>query len=221
MSQEASAVPAVGRRAAEAARSLYGQVGKRTVDIAVSGLLLLLVAPILLLLMAAIRLSDAGPALYRQTRIGRDGVPFVMLKLRTMRGQGPDAVDGDAVHKWEQIRDDAGRRITGIGRILRALSIDELPQLVNVLRGDMSLVGPRPELPAIVASYEPWQHVRHHVRPGLTGPWQISPHRNEAMVLHLEHDLDYVADVRLGRDLGLLVRTVPAVLGLYGGQLGS
>lgn len=107
-------------------------------------------------------------------------------------------------------------RHTRLGRLMRATSVDELPQLVNVLRGELSLVGPRPELPEVVARYEPWQHARHCIRPGLTGQWQISERgTGDPMHLHVDIDLDYVRKVSLGRDLFILALTLPAALGMY------
>lgn len=113
-------------------------------------------------------------------------------------------------------------RHTQLGRLLRASSLDELPQLVNVLRGELSLVGPRPELPEVVAGYEPWQHARHAVKPGLTGIWQITDRANgEPMHLHVGRDLEYVKRISARTDLGILLLTVPVLLGLSRGNRGS
>jgi lipopolysaccharide/colanic/teichoic acid biosynthesis glycosyltransferase len=179
---------------------------------------LVLLAPVLAAVAVAVRVSMGPGVLYRQERVGRDGSTFTIVKFRSMnhdRRHAPldrrrarrDATDRRLTHKHS---DDP--RHTTVGRFLRATSLDELPQLWNVLRGEMSLCGPRPELPCVVARYEPWQHQRHQVKPGLTGPWQLSGHRDEPMDAHTELDLEYLARVSLGYDLALLTRTVSAVL---------
>src|SRR5262250_3774416 len=131
---------------------------KRVVDVTAAAVLLVVASPILLLAALAILVSMGPPVLYRQERAGRDGAIFTLRKLRTMRPAAPgDGEAGDAV------------RITRLGRWLRVTSLDELPQLWNVIQGEMSLVGPRPLLPAYLVRYSPWQARRHEVRPGLTG----------------------------------------------------
>jgi exopolysaccharide biosynthesis polyprenyl glycosylphosphotransferase len=192
---------------------------KRTLDIVVSTLLLLVSAPLLLLVAGAIRLDTPGPFLFRQRRIGKDARPFTMLKLRTMVADAEQRLD-DVRHLDEteghffKVTEDP--RITRVGRFLRTWSIDELPQLVNVLRGDMSLVGPRPPLPHEVAEYDAWQLRRLRVRPGLTGIWQVSGRSSIPFDEAVRLDLFYIENWSLGYDVYLLGRTVAAVLSRRG-----
>ncbi len=143
-----------------------------------------------------IRLDSPGPVLFRQKRVGENGRLFDMLKFRTMvadaesaAGSGPGrrTTDGQVIHKH---KDDP--RVTRVGRFLRRYSLDELPQFFNVLRGEMSLVGPRPELPWLVDRYEPWQRKRFAVPQGITGWWQVNGRSDKPMHLHTEDDLYYV-----------------------------
>jgi lipopolysaccharide/colanic/teichoic acid biosynthesis glycosyltransferase len=196
------------------ARRSY-QLAKRTLDVVVAAGLLLAVSWLLLLVALAVRLDSPGPILFWQTRIGRGGRPFKMVKFRTMRrerrlrrGAPPPGVAERRV-RHKGARDP---RVTRLGRLLRRTCVDELPQLWNVLRGEMSLVGPRPELPEIVARYEPWQHARHLVTPGITGWWQVN--RDAARLMHeaTELDLHYVRHQSFWLDLVILVRTARAVL---------
>jgi exopolysaccharide biosynthesis polyprenyl glycosylphosphotransferase len=188
---------------------------KRALDVGVASVGLVLAAPLLAALAILIRAADGGPPLFVQERAGQYGRSFRMFKLRTMV---PDAearqrelaahneVDGPAF----KLTDDP--RITGVGRWLRRLSLDELPQLVNVLRGEMSLVGPRPPLPSEVARYERWQLRRLSVRPGMTGLWQVSGRGERSFEAWIDLDLQYIDRWSLWLDLVLLARTVPAVL---------
>ncbi len=188
---------------------------KRAMDITVSLVALLIAAPLFILPSAIlIRLTSPGPVVFRQKRVGRNGRLFTLYKLRTMRAdaealkeslQARNEVDGPAF----KIRNDP--RITGVGRILRKLSIDELPQLWNVLRGDMSLVGPRPPLPAEVAKYERWQRRRLSMRPGITCIWQVSGRSGVAFHRWMEMDLEYIDNWSLGLDLKILLKTIPSV----------
>ncbi len=190
----------------------------RCIDVVVAALLLVLLSPALLLLALLVRLSSPGPVLYRQTRVGRHGRPFQLLKYRSMRS----AAGGPAVTAGG---DD---RITLVGRFLRKWKLDELPQFANVLRGDMSLVGPRPEVPEYVAHYTNEQRAVLAVRPGVTGAAQIE-FRNEEELLagrddvveyyissvmpaKLAIDLDYLKRRTLLSDLGLLARTAWVIL---------
>jgi lipopolysaccharide/colanic/teichoic acid biosynthesis glycosyltransferase len=192
--------------------------GKRRFDIALSLMLLLLAAPILLLAMLAIWLGGLGrePVLYRQTRVGLDGRTFPLLKLRTMR------VDAERQGPRMATRNDA--RITRIGRLLRLSRIDELPQLINVLRGEMSLIGPRPERPEFVAEYArqiEGYTLRHSVKPGITGLAQVRQGYAENLqgaVVKLYHDLDYIRRCSLRTDLSILLRTLPVVLTGWGAR---
>lgn len=196
-----------------AERSLYARFLKRTLDVMIASLALLIVSPLLLLVALLIRLDSPGPALFRQTRIGLHGRPFTIFKFRTMTDapgeefmlqKGPDG-------KWRhKIPDDP--RITRVGKWLRRLSIDELPQLLNIVAGHMSLIGPRPELVQIVERYEPWQHRRHNVRPGLTGWWQVSGRSDRPMHENTELDLYYVDNLSPGLDVRIIIRTIGVVL---------
>jgi lipopolysaccharide/colanic/teichoic acid biosynthesis glycosyltransferase len=200
---------AVARRARG---PIYPRLLKRSADVVLATLAVVVLAPVALVVAALVLLSLGRPVLYRQTRIGLAGRPFVMLKFRTMRPdrrkvRTPVATERRRYHKS---RDDP--RHTRVGRLLRRSSLDELPQLVNVLRGEMSLIGPRPELPHVVAGYAPWEHERHRVRPGLTGLWQISA-RGEGHMHHYTHlDVQYVRTLSFRNDLWLALRTVPALL---------
>ena len=177
----------------------------RALDVGLALILLVLTAPLLALAALAIRLEGGGPVLYRQRRIGRHGEPFEMLKLRTMR-PGSDPVGVGTV----VTRDDP--RVTRVGRILRRTSIDELPNLINVLRGEMAIVGPRPTIEAQVRDYTPRQHRRHAVRPGITGWAQVQGRAGIAWDERIEFDLYYVEHRSLAFDLKILARTVVLTL---------
>jgi exopolysaccharide biosynthesis polyprenyl glycosylphosphotransferase len=177
---------------------------KRALDISLSCLLLLLSAPVFLFAAILIRHDSEGPVFYRQVRIGKLGRPFRMFKFRTMYQH----MSGDAVAP----KDHFDPRITPVGRMLRRYSLDELPQLLNVLRGEMSLVGPRPEMPFIVEQYGPLQRERLRAKPGITGLWQISYARTEAIHQNLDYDIYYVENRSLLLDVVILVLTVFAVV---------
>lgn len=189
---------------------------KHVLDRAVAALALLVLSPLMLALALAIRLDSPGPAFFRQTRIGRDDAPFTMWKLRTMDCDIDDAVVPDLIELNEasgplfKIHQDP--RITRVGRWLRRTSLDELPQLVNVVLGQMSLVGPRPALPAEVAEYLP--DVRHRlvVRPGMTGLWQVSGRSDLSWDETVRLDQQYVDNWSLLLDVRILLRTAGAVL---------
>ncbi len=173
---------------------------KRALDLfaAVAGLIVLL--PLAPLVALAIRLDSKGPAFFSQTRVGRNGRPFVVYKLRTLASDSPQYAR-TPTH-------DADYRMTRVGRTLRRLGLDELPQLWNVLRGEMSFVGPRPEMPFLVDSYTPLQRLRLLGKPGITGTWQISPYRHEAIHRHVEYDLYYLLHPSLSLDLKIALRTL-------------
>ena len=156
--------------------------------------------PVGLLLAALIKLEDSGPVFFSQKRVGKDGRLFVVHKFRTMRVEAP---------KYAQSPrgDEPDPRVTRVGRWMRKLSLDEFPQLVNVFRGEMRLVGPRPEMPFIVASYDERQRQRLKVTPGITGLWQVSPHRNDPIHEHIEYDLAYIAHRGPVLDLALIIST--------------
>jgi len=192
------------------------EVGERVA----AAVVLVVALPLLLAVGLAVRQGSAGPMIYRQVRVGRDGRAFVMFKFRTMT-DGADAVVGDLVDRNDcgdgvlfKIRRDP--RVTPLGSRLRRYSVDELPQLVNVVRGDMSLVGPRPALPAEVSAYDVDPTRRLAVKPGLTGLWQVSGRSDLSWEQTVRLDLAYVDNWSLGLDLVILWRTVGAVLGHRG-----
>ena len=186
----------------------------RALDVAgaVAGLLLL--APLLLAVALAVRVTSPGPVIYRQPRIGRGSRQFVMWKFRTMVDDADDMRAALIAHlrddEWLNLVHDP--RITPLGRLLRRTSLDELPQLVNVLRGEMSLVGPRPLPLDEDARIPAWASARARVRPGLTGAWQVAGRESIGFLGMLRLDCDYVRQRSLWGDLKILARTVPAVL---------
>jgi lipopolysaccharide/colanic/teichoic acid biosynthesis glycosyltransferase len=190
---------------------------RRAIDILVSALLLVLTAPVLLAAVLAIRLTSRGPAVFRQRRSGLHGVQFDMLKLRTMVDGAEHIGAGLAVNANDS-------RITRVGAWLRRTSLDELPNLLNVLRGEMTLVGPRPTLPAQVAQYTARQHGRLSVKPGITGWAQVNGRASLPWSQRIELDLYYVEHRSLLLDLRILARTPTLVLGgggLYKGKAGG
>jgi exopolysaccharide biosynthesis polyprenyl glycosylphosphotransferase len=196
-----------------------GGLSKRMFDIVAAGLALVVLSPVLLAVALAVKLEDGGPILFRQRRIGRSGQPFDMLKFRSMVSDAERLLP-DLLHRNEsdgvlfKIRQDP--RITSVGRFIRRYSLDELPQLVNVLRGDMSLVGPRPPLPAEVEKYHDDVHRRLVVRPGLTGLWQVSGRASLSWDETVRLDLFYVDNWSMTFDLLIMAKTVRAVLGKSG-----
>jgi exopolysaccharide biosynthesis polyprenyl glycosylphosphotransferase len=190
-------------------------------DRALAALILLLVGPALALLALLVRLDSPGRALYRQTRIGRHGRPFTVYKLRTMFVDADriveelaDANDSDPAGVLFKMKHDP--RVTRVGSVLRTYSLDELPQLINVVRGEMSLVGPRPALPSEVQAYSPDLRRRLAVKPGLTGLWQVSGRSDLSWEDTVRLDLQYVDNWSWSLDLAIAVRTVGAVLGHKG-----
>ena len=193
------------------AGSTYDRFVKPVLDRIGATVLLLLTLPVMLLVCLAVYVRLGRPIFFRQPRVGRGGATFGMLKFRTMepdrrRHQVPVPSNKD---RRRQHKSAADPRHTGIGRFLRRCSLDELPQLWNVVRGDMSLVGPRPELASVVARYEDWQHQRHQVKPGITGLWQVTDRQTSDgdMHLHTGTDLLYIEQVSLRTDLRILLRT--------------
>ncbi len=188
---------------------------KRAMDLAVSGILLALISPLLLLVALLILVDSGRPVFFRQRRAGKEGDPFTMLKFRTMV---PDAeerlkelVDLERLEEPVfKIQDDP--RVTRAGRFLRRTSLDELPQLINVFRSDMSLVGPRPEEEAVVALYDERQRVRLAVKPGLTGPMQVYGRGDLTFEERLAMERDYLDNISLTGDLALLIRTPSAII---------
>jgi lipopolysaccharide/colanic/teichoic acid biosynthesis glycosyltransferase len=205
--------------AAPARSTLYLRFGKRLFDIVAASFGLLVTAPVLLLFAALIRLDSRGPILYRSMRLGKNGRPFTFFKLRSMyvgadrdrqQLQHLNEVDGPV---FKISRDP---RTTRVGRFIRQTSIDELPQFLNVLRGDMSMVGPRPPLPEEVEHYEAWQRRRLEVKPGITCLWQISGRSRLGFNEWMRLDLEYIKRQSLATDLRILWRTVPAVISREG-----
>jgi lipopolysaccharide/colanic/teichoic acid biosynthesis glycosyltransferase len=201
------------------ARSFYLRTGKRILDVVGSALALVLTSPILLLAAIAIKLESRGPVLYRSTRIGRGGRPFTFLKLRSMVRNADQHR-----HRLEHLNECDGPvfkinrdpRVTRVGRLLRVMSIDEIPQFLNVIQGHMSLVGPRPPIPEEVAQYEPWQLHRLDVRPGITCLWQVSGRSRIGFQEWMRLDLEYIHSQSLALDVDILIRTIPAVLSREG-----
>jgi lipopolysaccharide/colanic/teichoic acid biosynthesis glycosyltransferase len=190
---------------------------RRAVDIVVSAVLLLLAAPVLLVAVVAVRLESAGHPIYRQRRAGKDGRSFDVIKLRTMVDGAEHIGAGLAVNENDS-------RITRVGAFLRRTSLDELPNLINVLRGDMSLIGPRPTLPAQVAQYTDRQRGRLQIKPGITGWAQVNGRASLPWSERIELDLYYIEHRSLALDARILWRTAAMVLGgsdLYKGQTGG
>ena len=201
-------VPEIG------SRSLYQRFMKPTID-RVGGIFFSVLAlPVLMIVVPLIWWKMGRPAIFKQTRVGLHGKEFTVYKLRTMlpdRRHNVIPWDGKDRRMNHKSPDDP--RHTPLGRFLRKWSLDELPQFWNVALGHMSLVGPRPELPALVANYEPWQHRRHEVKPGITGLWQVSERGDIPMHEATNIDVEYVESVSFGMDLRVLLMTVPAALG--------
>jgi exopolysaccharide biosynthesis polyprenyl glycosylphosphotransferase len=188
---------------------------KRAIDVVVSATALLLLAPVLIAAALLVKLTSRGPVLFRQERVGLHARAFHMLKLRSMV-MGAEKMRTHLLGKNEQSGPvfKLGRdpRVTPVGRFLRKYSIDELPQLINVLRGEMSIVGPRPPLASEVARYEAWQRRRLSVRPGLTCVWQVSGRNRIAFDEWMYLDMQYIDNWSLAQDVGLIMKTVPVVL---------
>jgi lipopolysaccharide/colanic/teichoic acid biosynthesis glycosyltransferase len=205
-------VPARGHR-------FYLRVAKPVIDAVGAAVLLVLTLPLVAAVAVAVRVALGPGVIYRQDRVGRGGRPFVINKFRTMlpdrrRAAAPyDGPDRRVCHKT-----DSDPRHTPLGRFLRKYSLDELPQLWNVLAGDMSLVGPRPELLEVVERYEPWQRERHRVKPGLTGLWQVTCRGDGLAHQNVGVDLEYIDGLSLLADLKILALTVPVALFGSGGK---
>lgn len=191
-------------------RRQYAASARRLFDIGVAAVTLMIAAPLLLLAAAAIVIEDGGPVIFKQKRVGRFEKLFTIYKLRTMRVEScVDRLSPSSSHD---------PRMTRVGRWLRKTSIDELPQLFNVICGEMTLVGPRPEMPFVVRGYKSWQHLRHLTTPGVTGLWQVTCrsevplHRPEATLL----DLEYIRTASPKNDLKILLQTVKAIMTTQG-----
>ena len=188
---------------------------RRAVELVLAGLLLLLLSPVLLAIAIAIKLDSPGPVLFRQLRCGLHGRPFTFLKFRSMR------VDAEALKKqlapYNEMDGPAFKmtndpRVTPLGRFLRRTSLDELPQLWNIIRGDMSVVGPRPAVLEEVRQYEPWQRRRLSMKPGLTCLWQVNGRNELTFEEWMRLDLEYIDNWSLWLDVKIAFKTIPAVL---------
>jgi exopolysaccharide biosynthesis polyprenyl glycosylphosphotransferase len=192
---------------------------KRLFDLLVGGISFILALPIMGLIALLIKFDSPGPIIFKQQRAGENGRPFKMYKFRTMVHDA-EAQHSELIQKTEaglpihKFYDDP--RVTQFGRFLRRTSLDELPQLINILKGEMSLVGPRPELPWLVDQYEPWQRKRFEVPQGLTGWWQVNGRSDKLMHLHTDEDLYYIKHYSLWLDIQILWRTLKAVIGRTG-----
>jgi len=196
---------------------LQGQAAlKRALDFVIALFLLIMLLPLFALVAPAIKLSSPGPVFFQQAREGRGGRRFAMFKFRSMRCNGIETslAQQSKLAPWGTLLkapDDP--RVTAVGRWLRKTSIDELPQLWNVLRGDMSLVGPRPLIPFMLEGHPEFRQVRSLVRPGITGLWQLRDRvNNTTAAAMLPHDLEYLRNFGLKQDLAILAHTIPAVL---------
>lgn len=202
-----------------ASESAYSKLVKPAFDRLFGAVLLIIAIPLLAVIAVFVVSSIGRPIFYSQTRIGHKGEPFQLHKFRTMlpdRRQGQNGYDGQDRRFNHKSSEDP--RHTNIGRVLRSSRLDELPQLWNVVKGDMSLVGPRPEVPSEVAKYEDWQHRRHVVKPGITGLWQISEQNGKPMRDCTEIDLEYLERIGFFEDMRILLRTPLAMLGKKRGR---
>uniref|UniRef100_A0A832I2T4 Sugar transferase n=1 Tax=Eiseniibacteriota bacterium TaxID=2212470 RepID=A0A832I2T4_UNCEI len=213
---DAEVLPPLARASDE---GFYLRYGKRMLDVVGATIALIVTFPLLVAAAIAIRLESEGPIFYRSVRIGRGGRPFTFLKLRSMV-QDADRHRHQLAHLNEAdgpvFKISRDPRVTRVGRFLRTTSIDEIPQFVNVLRGEMSLVGPRPPIPEEVAQYEPWQLHRLDVQPGITCLWQISGRSRIGFQEWMRLDLEYIRHRSFWLDLKILLRTLPAVLSREG-----
>lgn len=193
---------------------------KRAFDITAASAALLCAGPLMLLATAALWLTQGRPLLFRQVRVGRYGRPFELLKFRTMTAAAPDQIHRQYVQRWIGAGAPAGARfklsddprVTLLGRWLRRFSLDELPQLINVLRGEMSLIGPRPALPYELELYQSWHRRRLDAPPGITGLWQVSGRNQLSFEQMVRLDIEYIDNWSLAKDLQILLRTLPAML---------
>lgn len=191
----------------------------RIFDLSLSAVFLTLLAPVMIIAALLIKLGGRGPIIFRHSRIGKDGEPFVCLKFRTMENRAedmlPDLLGACDTIRWEWQRDHKIRqdpRVTAVGRVLRRFSVDELPQLFNVLRGEMSIVGPRPIVEAEVERYGQNFSTYCSVKPGLTGLWQISGRNRVSYDRRVELDCEYARGKSLAADTWIILRTLPVVV---------
>jgi lipopolysaccharide/colanic/teichoic acid biosynthesis glycosyltransferase len=194
-------------------RGFYLRVVKPLFDRVGALLALIVVSPLMAVVAVAIVMTMGFPVIIRQDRVGLFGKVFTLYKFRTMipdrRGSQSAEFVGEDRRLTHKSADDP--RITPLGRLLRRTRLDELPQFINVLQGDLSLVGPRPEMVSIVALYDPWQHRRHAVKPGITGVWQISDNGDKLLFECTQMELEYLEEVSFSADLSIMLRTLPAM----------
>lgn len=183
----------------------YARKGKHIFDFVLASILLIFLFPVMGFVVILVKISSRGPVLFRQERVGLDKRLFMMYKFRSMYIDAP-------VYS-ETPKSSKDPRITPIGRWLRKLSLDELPQFFNVLKGDMSLIGPRPEMPFLVQEYNDWENERHLVKPGITGLWQLSPNRSGAIRDGIHWDHRYIENLSFLSDLKILFRTFKVFFG--------
>jgi lipopolysaccharide/colanic/teichoic acid biosynthesis glycosyltransferase len=202
---------------------------KRAIDLAGSTIALILLSPLFLVISIAVMLDSRGPVFFRQTRVGKDGVVFTCLKFRSMHRNADERVHQAAIQRLmagERLSDDEGSpfklthdpRVTRVGSFLRRTSLDELPQLINVFRGEMSLVGPRPAIPYELENYKDWHHLRYQVKPGITGLWQVEGRGALTFDEMLRLDVEYATHWTVGTDVRLMARTIPAVIRQVGAR---
>jgi lipopolysaccharide/colanic/teichoic acid biosynthesis glycosyltransferase len=213
--------PELAAAPAAAPPATAADVGRRALDVVLALTMLLVLAPVMLLVALAIRIDSRGPVLFRQRRLGRGMAEFTVLKFRSMKAQADSKrhrdyvtslISGDGSGEGGLYKLAVDDRITGVGRILRKTSLDELPQLWNVVRGEMSLVGPRPVIAYEAEQYPQWYLGRFAVRPGLTGLWQVSGRNERTYEEMVRLDLEYAERRTLGLDLLILLKTVWVVL---------
>jgi lipopolysaccharide/colanic/teichoic acid biosynthesis glycosyltransferase len=196
-------------------RSGYELFVKPAIDRSLAAIALVVVSPVMLVIALVVRVTMGPGVIFTQDRIGRGETRFTAFKFRTMRHDrrsSSEPMPPEADRRRSHKRAD-NPLITTVGRFLRKWSLDELPQLINVVRGDMSLVGPRPELVSVVERYEPWQHRRHEVKPGVTGLWQITARSEGPAHQNTQLDIAYVDSISLRTDLRILFKTPAAMLG--------
>lgn len=214
-------------------RNRFGLLVKRTIDIVVSLLVFLLGFPFFLAIALLIKVTSPGPVFFKQRRIGENGRSFVMYKFRTMRegiddsvhreftqnfikGTNPHSMLDDSGDKIYKLTNDS--RVTGVGGFLRKVSLDELPQFINILRGEMAIVGPRPPLPYEYECYEEWHKQRVKVKPGLTGLWQVQGRSSVPFEQMVRLDIHYIENWSLLMDLKIMLWTIPVMLAGTGGH---
>jgi len=179
--------------------SFYAKRGKYLLDFVAAFFLILIFAPLMILISILIKLSSRGPIFFSHKRVGINNKLFVIHKFRSLH------IDTPSYSEKPDSTEDV--RITVVGKWIRKTSLDELPQLFNVIKGEMSLVGPRPEMPFLAENYEDWENQRHLVRPGMTGLWQLSPRRRGSIREGIPVDLEYIQNLSLWNDFKILLRT--------------